>query len=162
MAKKQSIDANAVPQGKVPSVVADMLAGKPANEFSFRVNAIDQVKVKVQQGSKPVAKSLPALPAAATGFTPHRLVINLGFVQEADESKAVTTFSTPFELRLRYYADDISAAGGSSQLKAAYYAQGSWITLEVVAEADANQPDEGYLRIATGNWPADPPLAIGR
>lgn len=153
---------NAVSAGKIPGVTDSNLSGKPAKEYKFSVNGVNRVMVKVLPGPKPIAKAILATtPKGTTGFNPIRQAINLGFVN-ADNSP-VTSFSTAFNLSIRYTKDDLDVAGGAGSLKLAYYDGGKWTLLDCTPEPD-NPKDaysEGYLLVSRTTWPVDPPVALG-
>lgn len=153
---------NAVIAGKIPTVKDTKLGGNAAKEFKFSVNGVGRVVLRVQVGPQPVAKALLATtPKGIAGFTPIRQAINLGFV-DADKSP-VTSFNPAFKLRIRYTKDDLAVAGGSAQLKMAYYSGGKWILLACTPEPDDPNDvnSEGYLLVSRAVWPADPPVAVG-
>jgi hypothetical protein len=153
---------NAVSGGKIPAVTDSTLSGKSAKEYKFSVNGVNRVMVKVQSGSKPVAKAILATtPQGIVGFNPIRQAINLGFVNA--NNSPVTSFSAAFNLRIRYTKDDLDVAGDAGRLKLAYYDGGKWTLLDCTAEPD-NPKDaysEGYLLVSRTTWPVDPPIALG-
>lgn len=153
---------NAVPAGKIPTSTEVKLGGKPAKEFKFSVNGVNRVKLIVQAGPQPVAKTLLATtPKGTSEFTPIRQAINLGFVN-ADKSP-VTSFNPAFKLRIRYTKDDLAVVGDPDKLKLAYYSGGKWTLLACTPEPE-NQEDAsvgGFLLVSSTAWPADPPVAVG-
>lgn len=153
MALKKSIDQPMEPPGRPTT-----LKGLPANEFAFESSGQAQVSVKVVEGFKAASKTLPGDLAPGGGFTPDRIVINLGM--KTQSGAAATRFSTPFELRIRYTGEDVSTAGGNDKLKLAYWSDNRW---NVFTSSDHKFKVESsdMLFVELSSWPADPPIAVG-
>jgi len=153
MAIKKTIDGSVEPSG-IPTT----LAGEVTNEFKFNAGGVTHVSVKAKQGHKAVSKALPNNLASDNGFTLDRLVINLMIKDQ--KNAAVTNFTTPFELRIRYTPEDISTAGGKDKIKLAYWKAGKWV---VFNKTDHNfkLEDNDFALVELSSWPSDPPIAIG-
>ena len=153
MAIKKTIDKSMEPAG-----ISTTLAGQAANEFKFDVSGTTHVSVKAMQGHKAVSKALPDNLASGGGFTLDRLVINLMIKDQ--ENKAVTKFTTPVELRIRYTPEDISSAGGKDKIKLAYWKGGQWVVF-TPAEHKFKLEDTGFALVELSSWPSDPAIGIG-
>jgi hypothetical protein len=153
MAIKKTIDGSVEPSG-----TSTTLAGKAANEFRFDAGGVTHVSAKLMQGHKAVSKALPGNLASGGGFTLDRLVINLMIKDQSN--KAVTDFTTPFELRIRYTPEDISAAGGKDKVKLAYWRGGKWVVFNQT-DHKFKLEDTGFALVELSSWPSDPPIGIG-
>jgi hypothetical protein len=105
---------------------------------SEREFSSEGVKVKVgnQKSGKRVKivkfnkKKKSELPATAGVFNPGRIVINVGAVDQDDESQVITTFDPPMELRIKYTpADQARASAAGESLSLGFYNEdlGRWI-----------------------------------
>jgi len=153
MALKKTIDRAVEPTAK-PAY----LKSQAANEFAFEAGGKDQVMVKVVEGFKAASKPIGGEMSAGSGFTPDRIVINL--LMKTQGGAAATSFSTPFELRIRFTAEDVSKAGGSEKLKLAYWSGKRWNVL-TSSDHKFQVENEDTLFAELANWPADPPIAVG-
>lgn len=153
MAIPKTIDWSEEPPGKPAS-----LKGQAAREFAFEAGGQTHVKVKVHPGFKAASKPIGSELAADKYFTPDRVVINLEM--KTLNGAAATRFPLPFELRILYTDEDVRQAGGSDQLKLAYWDNNRWVIL-TTAEHKFKVENAGTLFVELSSWPADPPIAVG-
>ena len=153
MATLKTIDRSEEPTGRPAT-----LKNQAASEFAFEAGGQTHVKVKVLQGFKTASKPIGIDLAGDKDFTPDRVVINL--LMKTQNGVAATYFSTPFELRVLYTAEDVRKAGGSDKLKLAYWNKNRWNIL-TAAEHKFQVENGNMLFAELSSWPADPPIAVG-
>lgn len=153
MAMQKTIDWSEEPTGR-----AATLKNQAATEFAFEAGGKTHVKVKVLKGFKTVSKPIGVDLEGDKDFTPDRVVINL--LMKTPGGEAATSFSTPFELRVLYTAEDVRNAGGSGKLKLAYWYKNRWNIL-TAAEHKFQVENGDMLFAELSSWPADPPIAVG-
>ena len=146
MALRRTIEGGKLPQENPSS-------GNFAKEFKFKVGAVDQVRVKVKSGITARAIALPArdsdVPPMPGVFEPGRLAINLKL--DSQPGKSIGAIE-----RIRIDDEDLAFAGSNGAIKVAYFYLGKWFPMSV----DWSEP--GLALISLADFPADPPIAIGR
>ncbi len=125
---------------------------------------IEGVVVNYQPQPKAIRiKRLPLhiiKPAQMMGaaFQPFRFVINLKIVEDANPDKAVTVFSPPLELRVRYTAADYITAGGNLSL--GYWDGNAWTRCPVKLVSRSAVNKGGWMVTIISQW-GDPTVAVG-
>jgi len=120
----------------------------------------NNVKVKVNTTDP---GSLANMPGGAD-FRPDRAITNLVLEDEARPGTVLTQFDPAFELRIRYTAADVTAAGGG-QLKMAFWNGTKWVLFTAAKhqfrlEPDATPATGGHGVAMISSW-GDPPIAVG-
>ena len=111
-------------------------------------------------GAKPIAKSWdPYFDAAAGGGGSKRKIMNLTFVETGDNSntKYVTSFDPPIELRVAITSDDTQRQPDKTKLTVGYCRKGgAWTPFSDISLSDAQ--DELVVSISV--WYDDPGIGV--
>ena len=153
MGLKKTIHEAMQPTGNPTS-----MRGKHARDYQFQAGGQTQASVRIREDFHAESKPLKEEPAAANGFNPLRLVVNLMIKDKSN--RAATHFSEPFELRIRYTSEDVKGAGGRDKLKLAYWYNQEWVVLNS-SEHKFKVEDDEFLLAELSSWPSDPPIAVG-
>lgn len=104
-------------------------------EKNFATEGV-KVKVKAQKSGKSIKivkfpkKNKSDLPATRGVFSPGRIVINVGAVDEDAQDQVITSFDPPMELRVNYTrADKARADAAGTNLTLGFYSEdlGRWV-----------------------------------
>jgi hypothetical protein len=101
---------------------------------------------------------------ATTGIQPIRPIINIVLYNRDDPNNYLTEFNPPFEIQVRYTADDLSEANArGADLKLAFWNGSEWNlfthakhNFELHPNADPSTGGIGTVKISS--W-GDPPIA---
>ena len=130
-----------------------------------------KVKIGTQKSGKRVKivkfkkKKKSELPGTPGGFSPGRIVINVGAVDQDDENQVITTFDPPMELRIKYTpADQARASAAGKSLNLGFYNEdlGRWIEFTQQKHSFRLEPDSsgntGVGIVQISHW-GDPNVA---
>jgi len=83
---------------------------------------------------------------------------------EARPGTVLTAFGPAFELRIRYMAADVTAAGGG-QIWMGFWDGAKWVLFTAAKHQFSLEPDStpatgGHSVVMISNW-GDPPIAVG-
>lgn len=130
---------------------------------------IDEVEIDIpaQPGKRAKAKKFPLGSdyPSSPGFSPTRLVINLGVVDADQEDAVIEYFDPPIKLTIRYKKSDYEDA--REQLKLAFWDGKQWVPFEkekhgytLIEDIDGKPENGGKAVVTLSNW-GDPPIAWG-